>query len=161
LFNEETSHVGAYFDLRGVKTVVDLNKPYGTTWDSRYWFSKYNVVWECDIPLSEEEELLVYLESAEYAVLRPYDIKGYYYGLWRGLLNKFLGIDLPDENVWAENTGSMCQEILVPLIQSAPFENRKIRIHLHNLTAKTPDMTMNILKEATKNHHDIEWVFNG
>jgi hypothetical protein len=161
LFGEQTSHVGAEFSIGGAEMAIDLNKPYGTLWDMGYWRSKYNIVWSCEIPLSSDEEWQVFNDCRKYAVLRKYDMNGYYYGIWRGILKKFFGRPLPSVNKWAANTGSMCQEIVVPVTQSNPIVARGIAIDLMHTTAKTPDMVIKIMKKATAHRPDVKWVFNG
>jgi hypothetical protein len=164
LFNNLTSHVGVIFNFDGISLATDLNKPMGKVWDSRYWFHKYNAVWTMDVKLSEHEEIALYKTCSDYCVLRVYDMPAYYFGMIAGLKWKFFNIPLPKVNAWSANTGSTCQEVLTPLVQTDIL--RKIEPRLASLdptkfSACTPDMTIGIMKKATEGNPLIKWTFYG
>ena len=162
LFNEDSSHVGTTFNINGVELATDLNRPYGTLWDLNYWKSKYNIVWSMELKLSDQEEFEIFKACREYAVLRKYDMAGYYYGMVWGILAKFFGLTLPKVNIWAEDTGSMCQEIIVPLVQHPIFKKYvPTSIPVVRTTAKTPGMVRKMMMDATKDNEHITWVYNG
>lgn len=164
LFTNDSSHVGVTFDVHGISLATDVNKPFGKVWDLDYWLYKYNVVWSMDVLLSEDDEMVLFRLCRDYCVLRKYDMGAYYYGMICGLRLKFLGIPLPSVNKWSLNTGSTCQEVVTPIIQSdilQHIEPRLANIDPTVFSACTPDMTMEILKTATKDNPRIEWRFNG
>jgi len=164
LFNNDTSHVGVMFDINGIELVTDINRPFGKVWDNNYWLYKYTVVWSMEVLLSDKEEIELYHTCRKYCVLREYDMGAYYYGMLAGLRLKFLKIPLPKVNKWSLNTGSTCQEVLTPLVQSdiiRHVEPRLASIDPTRFSECTPDMVMNIMKTATKGNPRIHWRFNG
>jgi hypothetical protein len=149
------------FNVDAMRTAIDVNNPRGALWSSKYWLYKYSIVWqvELDLPLTQEIEMYKTLE--DYAVLRPYDINGYYNGMIWGLLHKFLKLPLPTENEWSNHTGSMCQEILVPILQSDIIKVTGVHSDILDFTAMTPEMSMNYMKKITKDNPLWKWTYNG
>lgn len=161
LFNESVSHVGVMFEIDGIKTAIDLNKPTGTLWSARYWLHKYSIVWEVELKLPHDKEVELYKTCEEYAVLRPYDMGGYYYGMLWGLLHKFLKIPFPKYNKWSSHTGSMCQEILVPILQHEIIKKTGVKADILDFTAMTPEMTFDYMQKLTHDNDLWEWIYNG
>lgn len=161
LFNEDASHMGVVFDINGVDLVVDLNRPYGTLWDFNYWQIRYTVVRYMEVELGEEEEFELFKSCKEYAVLRQYDMSGYYYGMIRGLLRRIFNIPLPIENKWSDGSGSMCQQIIIPLMNHPVFKNKIPQLGLvPNTATKSPKNIQNILEQATQNSESVKWYEN-
>jgi len=164
LFTDVSSHVGVMFDFDGISLATDINKPFGKVWDSRYWLSKYSIVWHMDIALTHDHEIELYKYCADYCVLRPYDMNAYYFGMIAGLKYKFFGCSLPTENTWSNNTGGTCQEIVTPILQNdiiKQIEPRFANVDYLKFPCMTPDMVMDVLKAATSNNPRIRWTFNG
>lgn len=162
LFNEPTSHVGSIFSLYGMSLAVDINRPYGKVYDLTHWLSKYTIIWEMRINFERHDELKLYQAAKDYAVLRPYDMRSYYYGMFAGIGHKFFGIPYPKTNALASGTASMCQEILTPILQHPTFK----AVVPHNIDVQhfsecTPHMSMLLLKDATANNPSVEWAYNG
>lgn len=165
-FTDDTSHVGVTFgmDDDSVHLAVDVNRPFGKVYDLQHWLYKYTVIWSMDVNLSDDHEREMYKLCRDYCVLRQYDMPAYYFGMIAGLKLKFLHISLPTVNTWSLNTGSTCQEILVPIVQSdvmQHIEPRLADVDFKRFSACTPDMTMDIMKAATKGNPRIQWRFNG
>lgn len=163
LFKEDASHVGSVFTFGSSSVAVDLNRPFGRIWDIRHWLHKYTIIWSMEIKLTEEEELEMYAACREYAVMRDYDMSGYYYGMIVGLRRRLFGVKLPSKNAWSKGTGSMCQEIVVPIIQHSVF-NRVVGENLlpvRGNDGRTLATIREILWKATKDHPLVEWKYNG
>jgi len=161
LFNEDASHMGVVFDISDVDLVVDLNRPYGTLWDFNYWQRRYEVVRYMEVDLSDEEEFELFKSCKEYAILRKYDMSGYYYGMICGLLHKIFGIPFPYENKWSNGSGGMCQQIIIPLMNHPVFKNKIPHLgFIQNTSARSPKNIQNILEQATKDNEYVNWYEN-
>jgi len=161
LFNEDASHMGIIFNINGIDLVIDLNRPHGTLWDLNYWQHRYTIVRYMEVKLSEEEELWLFKSCKGYAVLRKYDMSGYFYGMVCGILNKILGVPLPDENKWSDGSGSMCQQIVIPLMSHPVIKNKISNLELiQNTAAKSPKAIQNSLEIITKDNEHVIWYEN-
>jgi len=163
IFNCETTHVGAVFSIGDINLATDLNKPYGKVWGLHRWLHKYTVIHECEIPLNKTQEIAMYKACCDYCEMRPYDFNGYLYGMIRGLLKKFFNKAFPDKNSWSSLTGSMCQEVVVPIWQHSIIKSLGLNLDPYkaDLTRKTPDMVKDMMFEATEDNLNFKWLYNG
>lgn len=163
-FNSETSHVGAMFSFDGLTFATDLNRPVGSVYGEKYWLSKYNIVWSMNIALPKASEIAMFKVCREYCECRTYDMGAYYYGMLCGLKYKLFNTPLPKFNKWSKHTGSTCQEILTPILQSPIFREivpQASAVDVTKFTTYTTDMTMNLMQSITHKNSAVEWVFNG
>jgi len=156
IFKESTSHVGVLVNVHDTEFAFDINNPYGSMYSAKYWLHKYRVVHSLDIPLSEQDSVRFFKFMEERAVLRPYDIKAYYYGMWRGLLRKLFGLAGPKTNKGVTPDRDMCQEV-VRHVMEFDVIHQKLDVQCPDLTLMTPDMTMKYMKTITSN---TEWTWS-
>jgi hypothetical protein len=162
LFKEDASHVGAVFDFGSSAIAVDLNRPYGRIWDIHHWLHKYTIIWSMEIDLTAKEEMEMYESCRDYAVMRQYDMSGYYFGIIAGIKHRLLGAKIPKVNKWSKGTGSMCQEIVVPV-----FQHEIIKGILGDVLPATGNdgrtlaTIRKMLWDATKDNPKVKWVYNG
>lgn len=155
MFNAKTSHVGAVFNTPSGDMALDINNPLGKLYTLRAWVTHYKIVEQVEISLPDPLEIELFQDIKTYVVGKEYDVKGYYWGMFCGLMNKLFWIPLPKKNKYSEEGKDMCQEILRPIVTN-PIIN--LEIDLTNLNAMTPDMALNHLKEATKNNPKWVWI---
>jgi len=156
IFKQKTSHVGLIFRLKEVELALDINNPYGSLWSLNYWLHKYRLIYTLEIPLTKEEEFFVFKSLEEIAVLKPYDIKAYYYGMWRGLLKRLFKIPYPEVNKAVTNGKDMCQEIISYVLHH-PIVQEKIGKHECDFTVMTPDSSMMYMRLITNNIPSFIW----
>jgi hypothetical protein len=163
LFKEDASHAGSVFTFGDSAIAVDLNRPFGRIWDIRHWLSKYTIIWSMEVELTQKQESEMYEACRDYAVMRDYDMPGYYYGMIAGLRRRLLGIRLPKKNIWSRGTGSMCQEIVVPIVQHPVFRQvvGEEVIPSTGNDGRTLATIREMLHKATKDHPKVKWTYNG
>ena len=152
LFSEDSSHVGTTFNFDGLDLAIDINRPYGSLYGLKYWFHKYRIVEQVELVLPHDLEIEMLKTVADYAVMRPYDMGGYYYGMVWGLLHKFLRLPLPKVNKWSDGTGAMCQEIIIPILKSKTVKDTGIVNDIYDFANMSPSMTKEYFKKITKNN---------
>jgi len=157
LFNEDTSHVGLLFNFDNINLACDVNNPTGSVYDSKFWLHKYTVIHQVELSLSHNKEIALYKECAEYCVLRKYDFNGYLYGLIWGLLHKFFKIKMPTYNKWSNHTGSMCHEVVVPVLKSQIVKDTGINSPVLDFSNVTPDKVADFMMELTKGNPQWVW----
>ena len=156
LFNAETSHVGSIFG----EAVVDINRPVGKTYTARAWLTHYKIVWQVELQLPPEQEADLLAVVTKYAVGKPYDVKGYYFGMFCALLNKLFKIPFPKNNGLSEEGKDMCQEIVRPILLYPLIAAQQLGLDPNILNKKTPDGVIALFKEATKNKPEWVWTHN-
>lgn len=162
LFGEDASHVGSVFTFDGYAIAVDLNRPFGRIWDIHHWLHKYTIIWSMEIKLAEEEEMTMYKTCRDYAVMRQYDMSGYYFGVVAGLKHRLFGMKIPKVNAWSKGTGSMCQEIVVPVFQHEIIKNIVGDVlPATGNDGRTLATIRDILHKATKDNPRVDWIYNG
>lgn len=109
MFNEESTHFTAtlYNDQ-----VIFQSNFFGVDFSSFKAFSLHaKVIHEFDIPMTREQEDIVFDSLVESMVGNKYDFKALIYFGFRGLLKKFLGIPLPKTNKWQTKDQNLCTEL--------------------------------------------------
>lgn len=96
-----------------------------------------------DLTLDAEEEIFQSLLSNTSE--DSYDWPGFYYFIWRGFLFKLFKIPLPNKNAWGKADMKLCTE----MIGNLPIWLTKLPANI-DLGITTPDLAMQILKEAQK-----------
>ena len=155
LFDAQTSHVGTIFND---EIVVDINRPVGKKYTARSWLTHYKIVWQVELKLPPEQETELLDIVTKYAVGKPYDVNGYYFGMLCGLLNKLFRIPFPKNNWFSEKGKDMCQEVVRPILEYPPIAAQQLGIDPEILNKKTPDGVIDLFKEATKNKP--EWIWS-
>ena len=157
LFNEDSSHVGTVFNFDGLDLAVDINKPYGSLYSLKYWLNKYRIVEQVELTLPHDQEIQLLKIVADYSVMRPYDMGGYYYGMVWGLLHKLFKLPLPEINKGSDGTGAMCQEIIIPILKSQIVQATGIINGIFDFANMSPSMTRDYFKKITLNNPFWKW----
>jgi hypothetical protein len=160
LFNETTSHVGTLWNINTVDLAIDQNRPVGSMYSAKYWLHKYRIIHQVELTLPEDKELELFKCVEARAVLRKYDMGGYYYGMVWGLLHKVFGLPLPKINKWSRPDEDMCQEIISSLLVHRIVKDAGVIAPTTDLSTMTPDATMHYMKKLTENKPLWKWTHN-
>lgn len=107
-FEEPCSHFA--IELYKGQVVFQSNMR-GCDFQAAKTFRAHNtIVYEIHIPMSQEEEDVIFDNIVNTMVGNKYDIKALAYFAWRGCLYKFLGLEVPKKNKWQTKNEDICVE---------------------------------------------------
>lgn len=108
LSGEDVSHFAIEIDGR----YVFHSNFYGAHLKWRSTFVKHvEVIHQIEMPLTPEQEELIYLELINRFDEQTYDWGAFAYLSWRLVLHRFLGKEPPTRNIWSSSRGLLCTEL--------------------------------------------------
>jgi hypothetical protein len=93
---------GTVFESNLLGTHIDF---YGT------YLKKHTIVHQIDIPMTEDDENLVYGKIVGQNDGKPYDYPAFFYFCWRAFLRKAFNRPMPLTNPWKQTDTFLCVEL--------------------------------------------------